>query len=164
MPSGSSDGPIGVPELDTVADAVAAIDIPAIVAKIKYAELECTAAQGLGGPPKCAAGQAPGTKVQVLPFSTCEQEYLRSSNVAAVLEQQLKAPTLHSAFDLKDHGTAELPIGTRGIVFELETGALMVGVDDDGKIVSLSRGCGLSAEELYEHTHGDEVHHEPEHD
>ncbi len=149
--------PIGVASLDTIAAAVTKADVPAVLGAIQYSEIACTTAQGLGGPPKCAAGEASGTVVKVLPYSACEREYLRASNATGLLTLQLKSPALHSAFRTKDAGTAEFPLGTYGVVFDIEGGGFMLGVNDAGKIVSIVRGCAGTADQLFEQQKGSEV-------
>ena len=57
----------GVPVVDEVIAAYLAGDTVALVALVDFAVTPCTHANGLGGPPKCAEGQAEGTEVEVFP-------------------------------------------------------------------------------------------------
>ncbi len=153
---------IGVPALDSLAKLVVAGDVAGVAALVQYSELACTTAQGAGGPPKCAPGEAAGTVVKVFPFLGCSGEHMRASQVEGMLTAQLKSPTLHSAFKLKDQGTAEFPRGTTGIVFEIEPtsgkAGIVIGTNDAGKVISAYRGCGnIAATELFNAQKGTEV-------
>lgn len=147
--------PIGVPQYDAIASAVTLGQFDEVAKAIGYIELECTNAQGLGGPPKCPEGEVEGTVVKVLPLSACEGEYVPESNVPGLLEQLLGSAELYAAFSFADPGTEEFPKGTDGLLFATDDGAVILGVNDFGRIVSLTRGCALSAEQLYEQEKGE---------
>jgi hypothetical protein len=56
-----------------------------LVALVEYQQVGCTTAQGAGGPPKCAAGQAQGTVVRRFPSGACEGEW--AEDAAPVISQ-----------------------------------------------------------------------------
>jgi len=55
-------------------------------ASIQYITVGCTTADGLGGPPKCASGQAEGTLVEVFPVSEAEGHFVRPEEIDRTVE------------------------------------------------------------------------------
>jgi hypothetical protein len=155
----------GRAELDRIVDLTVRGDITALVALIKYTELACANAQGSGGAPDCLAGETPGTVVKVMPFAGCEGEHVRPNLVEALITSQLagRQPKLHAAYRLKDSGTQLFPRGAFGVLFETAgaggSGPLGMewGVDEQGQIVSLWRGCGATAADIFARNAGADV-------
>jgi hypothetical protein len=161
-------GSIGVPEFDDLADLFIDGDVPGVLDRIRYTELACETVQGSGGPPPCIAGEAEGTVVSVMPFSSCEGEYMREQQVTGLLEAQAERnPQLYAAFSLKDPGTPERPLGEYGILFEVEgpSGigplAMMFGVSAEGEVIAMWAGCGATPAEAFERHAGSEILLEP---
>lgn len=161
---------IGRPELDRIADLVRAADVDGLVALVKYTKLACvTNVQGSGGPPECTIGEASGTIVDVLPFAGCEGGYTRARQIRAAMESQVRdtQPKLYAAYALKDRGTDAFPKGVNGVLFELASigGSgplgLQFGVDEEGRIINLWRGCGASPAQLLEGQAGSPVFLQP---
>lgn len=48
---------------------------------IQFTSAQCTQAEGLGGPPKCRAGESDDTSVEVLPFLGSEGSFLREDEI-----------------------------------------------------------------------------------
>jgi hypothetical protein len=146
----------GDAELDAVISAVLAGDIDSLVARVQFLTLACSTATGVGGPPQCADGEAEGTDVQVFPFAACEGEYYRADGVPALFAREIgDEPRIYAAFELLDLGTETFPRGDIGILFETPTmGAgdlgLLLGVDGEGNIVNLWRGCAAPAEQQFD--------------
>lgn len=67
----------GNPELDAIIDSVLAHNVVALRTLTCYLIAGCTHANGLGGPPKCEAGEAEGTLVEVVPFLGSEGHHMR---------------------------------------------------------------------------------------
>ena len=70
-----------IPEVDKVLAAVASRDPEKLHAMIKLTTAPCTTADGLGGPPKCRAGEVDGTLLEVLPIIGSEGGHLRKSEI-----------------------------------------------------------------------------------
>jgi hypothetical protein len=146
----------GDAELDAVIAAVLAGDIDSLVERAQFLTLACSTATGVGGPPQCADGEAEGTEVQVFPFAACEGEYYREDGVPGLLEREIgEDPRIYAAFELLDLGTETFPRGDIGILFETPTAGsgdlgLIFGVDGEGNIVNLWRGCAAPAEQQFD--------------
>lgn len=66
----------GIDQVDHVLDAVASGDSGQLRSLIQFTEAVCTQREGLGGPPKCRAGESEGTLVEVLPFLGSEGSFI----------------------------------------------------------------------------------------
>lgn len=161
-------GVTGVAEFDRLIRLVEDRDIDGLATAVQFINLPCvTEVEGLGGPPECLDGEAEGTLVAVMPFAACEGTYIRADGLAPMFQSMLVNQQLHSAFALKQGGTADFPIGEYGLVFNVEdavdigTTGLMLGISADGEIVSVWRGCAYTAAELFQIHAGDEVLLEP---
>jgi len=55
-------------------------------ASIQYITVGCTTADGLGGPPQCALGEAEGSLVEVFPISEAEGHFVRPEEIDRALE------------------------------------------------------------------------------
>ena len=53
---------------------------------VQYISVGCTTADGLGGPPKCAPGEAEGTLVEVFPVGEAEGYFVRPEEIDRTLE------------------------------------------------------------------------------
>jgi hypothetical protein len=73
----------GVSDVDQVLAAVATGNPDDLRALIQYTNAPCTWKDGLGGPPKCRAGEVEGTVLEVLPYLGSEGSFIRKSEIAA---------------------------------------------------------------------------------
>ena len=73
----------GIEELDLIIDVVLAHDFARLKELTRYLVTECTHADGLGGAPKCAEGEAEGMLVEVVPFLGPEGHHQRLAEYAA---------------------------------------------------------------------------------
>src|SRR3546814_15675887 len=75
------DGPrrTGDADLDRIIEAIEERDIETLAPLVELPTVQCTNAQGLGGPPTCEEGMPEGNELQVFPFSSCEGEWTRRS-------------------------------------------------------------------------------------
>ena len=69
----------GVLELDKIVDAALRGDKDELKSLMKFNQVKCTLAEGLGGPPKCLAGEQDGTVVKVFPILDSEGYFLRNA-------------------------------------------------------------------------------------
>jgi hypothetical protein len=72
----------GLEDIDTILEALADDDAEELYSLIQFTDAECTRADGFGGPPKCRAGEAEGTPVEVLPFLGSEGSFLRRDEIS----------------------------------------------------------------------------------
>jgi hypothetical protein len=71
----------GIEDVDKVLDVVASGDIQVLRSLIQFTNTRCTTAEGLGGPPKCRAGEAEGTPVEVLPILGPEGHFFHREDI-----------------------------------------------------------------------------------
>ena len=72
---------VGIEEIDDVINAVASGDLQLLRSLVKFTTAKCTLLDGLGGPPKCRAGEAEGTPVEVLPLLGSEGSFIRKDEM-----------------------------------------------------------------------------------
>jgi hypothetical protein len=70
-----------VPHLEEIVQAVTSGSADDLVSLMQFSSLPCTVADGMGGPPKCMAQEAPGTVVEVLPVLGPEGHHLRRADM-----------------------------------------------------------------------------------
>lgn len=73
----------GIETIDQVLDAVAGGDAQRLRSLIEFTSAPCTQRDGLGGPPKCRAGEAEGTPAEVLSFLGSEGGFLRKDEIGS---------------------------------------------------------------------------------
>lgn len=76
---------VGIPIIDAIIEAMLANDREPLRDLIRYAEVGCTQATGLGGPPKCKADETAGTLVRAFPFLGHEGWAVRRDEINTVL-------------------------------------------------------------------------------
>jgi hypothetical protein len=107
----------GVPEVDAVIQAFLGSDLGGRRRLVRYLTTPCTTAQGSGGPPKCAAGEANGALVTVFPLLGAEGEFVRPDAIDRVL--QFEVDGLYGVYRVPASAYRETywPAGQYGIVF-----------------------------------------------
>ncbi len=98
-----------------VVEAVLAGDAEAVQNLVQLTDVACTTAQGLGGPPSCAEGQAEGTVISVLPVSAQTGGYLTAEN----LPPQIANAGLYAIYRVPDNAMRNdyIPPGEYGLMF-----------------------------------------------
>lgn len=111
----------GVQDVDLLIDAVLVNNLEARRRLIAYTITPCTTAQGMGGPPKCAPGEANGAPVEVFPFLGEEGEHIRPPAIDRIL--QFAVEGLYAVYRVPESAfRAEYwPAGAYAIIF-LATG------------------------------------------
>lgn len=109
-------------------------------ALVQFLTVGCTTADGLGGPPKCAEGEAEGTLVQVFPILGSEGHFARPDNINGTLE--FSPEGLYAVYrPLPGVDSAEYwPDGEYALLFErkiLNASLPVTVLVQDGKIVRL---------------------------
>jgi hypothetical protein len=107
----------GIASVDAVIEAVLAKDLSAKRALIRYVTTPCTTALGMGGPPKCQAGESDGTVVEVFPILGQEGEFLRREAIDSRLDFAVQG--LYAVYRIRGDAYQEAywPAGEYGVVF-----------------------------------------------
>lgn len=139
----------GIEAIDDILDAAANGDMASLQPLIQFTEAKCTLADGLGGPPKCNAGEAEGTRIEVLPFLGGEGSYLRSTEIENW--QGIEVSGVYAIFEVSTDLVAEeyFPAGEYAIVFandQNKPGTVLRIAD--GKIVRIDSIFDVSTEAL----------------
>lgn len=102
--------------------------------RIIYEQAACTTTEGLGGPPKCAEGEAEGTQLEVLPSLGGEASFLRKNDTN--LNDLPGNVELLGVFKVRADFKSEeyYPTGTYGLVIRSKTNnqVLALRVNPDG--------------------------------
>lgn len=141
----------GVASVDRALAAVAAKDAVQLASLARLEPLACTTAMGLGGPPACGPGEAPGTVVNVLFTSSCDGHYIRQTEVEPLMKRFVE--DRGKLAGVYRHNGLIFPSSQYVLVFSFDTpyGSLarVLFVSDTG-IVGVTFACGSSAKEYVE--------------
>lgn len=130
----------GIAEIDRVIDVVLKGDPPELLAIMHFLSTGCTTQDGLGGPPRCEAGQAEGSLVSVFPFLGPEGHFLRQTDAAEW--QGLSVSGLYAVYRVSEsvYSDPNYPAGEYGIIFLADddftdytfnvTGGMVVRIDN----------------------------------
>jgi hypothetical protein len=115
----------GIPEVDRAIAAGLDASGEGLGLLLRYLTTPCTTADGLGGPPKCAAGEAEGTPVEVFPMGGPESSFARAGETPAFLP--LEVTGLYGVYRVARPGVTEeyFPAGDWGVVFNRPNGLLL---------------------------------------
>ncbi len=107
----------GIAGVDAVIEAMLANDLSARRSLIRYVATSCTTALGMGGPPKCQAGESDGTMVEAFPILGQEGEFLRREAVDSRLDFAVQG--LYAVYRIRGDAYQEpyWPAGEYGVVF-----------------------------------------------
>jgi hypothetical protein len=107
----------GIAEIDDVIEAILSSDVEARRVLVRFVVTPCTTAQGIGGPPKCAEGEADGTPVEVFPILESEGFHVRRESIDQSLGFVVEG--LYAVFRVPDDAYEEdyWPAGEYGLVF-----------------------------------------------
>ena len=108
---------VGIEEVDNVINAVANGEPQLLRSLVMFTPAKCTMLDGLGGPPKCRAGEAEGTPVEVLPFLSSEGSFLRRDEIENW--QGIEASGLYAVYRVSADVRSEeyYPTGEIAIIF-----------------------------------------------
>jgi hypothetical protein len=138
-----------IPLVDSVINVVMSNDMDARQELVRLITIGCTTADGLGGPPKCEAGQVEGAIGEYLPLGgPGEGSYALGSEVGGVLgfETELLYAAYVVSEDLPDDPT--YPFGKYALIFsasggESGPGSIVLRLDTEGYIVRLDGLGGM---------------------
>jgi hypothetical protein len=122
-----------------------------LLEKTQFLTAPCTTADGLGGPPKCAEGQAEGTLLEVFPIGGPEGSYVTLETIDSVFAN-LAVKRLYAVYEIPSdaYSDAYWPVGQYALLFERELNDIPMPITAhvrDGKLVRLDFLIGLSLEE-----------------
>lgn len=103
--------------VDAVVDAFLGNSLDVRRRLVRFLKTPCTTTVGMGGPPKCAAGEANGTPVEVFPFVAAEGEFARRDSLDRLL--QFEVAGLYGVFRVPASAFRAdyWPAGEFGVVF-----------------------------------------------
>lgn len=146
----------GNPAIDAVITALEAGNKEAIARLAQFRAAPCTNEEGLGGPPKCSPGVAPGTPIEAMPSGGCEggwwlkDEFLSAEGLGRFIAAY-RDPQLYAVYRPPASAQRQWPGGDVIIVYVHATGsgrfAQTIGVTDR-HIVSTWGGCGTKPEDI----------------
>ena len=131
----------GVLELDRIIDAALRGDTDELKSLMKFNQVKCTVAEGLGGPPKCLEGEQDGTVVEALPILDSEGHFLRKADLESW--NGLDVSALFAVYEVSESAYSDenYPAGQYAIVFvaadQVTSWTLQV---DQGNIIRLDHG------------------------
>lgn len=142
--------------IDSVLAAIESRDAAKLAALGAFVETGCTSAPGLGGPPKCTTGQAPGTVVRVFPVAGCEGGYIEPAQLQSTLTREVTSqnPHVYAVTVARQSANPEpyFPMGDFSVFLDVKgatTHGVMLSLNQSGQIVNLWTGCAGSAAEVY---------------
>lgn len=137
----------GIASVDALVDALQAGDEAAISAMIEYGKVPCSTATGVGVPPRCPDGVAPGTPVDALERG-CEGSYFVPPSAPARLVTQLGKSGLYAVVERSP------PSETKPVVYaitfiesEWSANTLLL---TEGRIVRFETFCPAPANPLWQ--------------
>lgn len=142
----------GVSVVDSFIAAMLSGDIGSLMALVDYREIGCVSqTEGIGSPPICEPGQAPGSPVQVIGFSNCEGGFSIQADVLRSFEFFTTAgPRLFSVSRRSGGGYAVLFTFERwadGTTRQGSATGTAFLLSNSGLNATVS-GCGVSARTL----------------
>jgi hypothetical protein len=126
----------GIEEVDQIVDVVASGDIQMQRSLIQFTNTKCTTAEGLGGPPKCRAGEVEGTPVEVLPIFGPEGHFYYKEDIETW--SGVNADGLYAVYEVSPDAVSEpdYPSGKYAVMFvDRKNQAIASLRIDNGKIV-----------------------------
>jgi hypothetical protein len=123
-----------VPHLEALVSAAATGSSEDLLDLVQLSQLPCTTVEGLGGPPKCQAGEAEGTLVEVLPVLGPEGHHMRRTELSSWTG--IDGAQLYAAFRTSESVYSDefYPAGEYGVAFLLpdEANVVVFQVTQDG--------------------------------
>lgn len=139
----------GIEDVDNIVEVVASGDVEALRSLIQFTNTKCTQQDGLGGPPKCRAGEAEGTPVEVLPIFGPEGYFLLKEEIGKWTG--VEATGLYAVYEVSSKVVSDpdYPAGTYAVMFVDKENEAVVSLRlDDGSIVRVDYLLDTSPEEL----------------
>lgn len=134
-----------IPEVDSVIDTVLNGSLEDRLELVQLTQTACTNTEGLGGPPKCEAGEAEGTLVQAFPVAYSEGVLVRLEGIADLFNFDVEG--LLGVYQVPPDAYQDeyWPAGDYGVVFAptgFQADYVITFLVKDGKIVRLNYDYG----------------------
>lgn len=150
--------------VDALIDAVEAKDAAKLASLVEYTPWPCTDRVGIGYAPRCTGGQVPGTRVDVMPYATCEGASALPNEVGPVLKALVtdQQPSLYAVTAYTTFDDPHLPTGSFAVVLQTyggtpqPTGRILFA-NSDGKLLSFRTGCPATPRELLDSLAGTRI-------
>ncbi len=130
-----SDATTGIEAVDRVIAAVLSNDAAQVRSLLVFTSVGCTNADGLGGPPKCRAGEAEGTPVDVFPSLSVEGSHMRREDLEAWVP--INVSLVYAVYRVSDQAYTEpaFPAGEYAILF--------IGAEGDPAVIAQVTSAGI---------------------
>lgn len=141
----------GIQAIDNIIDAAGRGDVSALHPFIRFTTAKCTIQEGLGGPPKCRAGEAEETPIEVLPFLGPEGGFLRKDEIGNW--RGIDISGVYAVYDVSPAVSSEqyYPVGEQAILFAGKDNQPSVALRiSNGKIVRVDTIFDTSPEAIQE--------------
>jgi DNA-binding CsgD family transcriptional regulator len=132
----------GIPAVDAVIDALQSGDEATIAALIQYGKVPCAAFTGLGSPPKCPDGVAPGTPVDALERG-CEGSYFVPPTASAQLIRFIGNSSLYALVERPPATPGGPPV--LALTLAKPQGSASTLLIQDGRITRVETSCPAPA-------------------
>jgi len=146
----------GLESLDKVLEAILSNRVEDRRAFVTYTVVGCTTADGLGGPPKCQAGEAEGTLLEVLPILGSEGHHARRESIDQALSFHVKGLYAIHLIPEDVWQDESFPAGEYGVVVVLADNPFPMTVHvKEGGIIRLDYHLGKTPIEVIEEREGE---------
>lgn len=144
--------------VDTIVAAVLSNDPAQVRPLIQFQTIPCTIAEGLGGPPKCAQGQAQGAEVTGFPILGSEGGFVDETTIEGTLNS-LQTAGLFGVYIVPADPPTEpyYPKGRYALVFNPSAegqSPFTIRATDEG-VVRIDYNFGQTAAEAFDSNRGD---------
>lgn len=143
----------GIPELDTVIEALRSGDPARVRSVVGYVRVPCEVEpQGTGAPPACRPGEPDGTPVEVFQGAQCEGFYIRPDEMDETLETIAGLPLdLYAVFEADGRWPEGdyVALFATDILDRPEPDAVAATIADE-RMVGFHFGCAMTPESYLE--------------
>jgi hypothetical protein len=125
-----------IQEVDQVIEIVASDNPESLRSLIQFTNTKCTRAEGLGGPPKCRAGEVEGTPVDALPIFGSEGHFIYKEDIEEW--PGVQADGLYAVYEVSSEVVSDpdYPSGMYAVMFTDKANQTITSLRvEDGKIV-----------------------------
>jgi hypothetical protein len=137
----------GIEEVDTIIETIASGDAQMLRSLIQFTDTKCTKAEGMGGPPKCRAGEAEGMPVEVLPILGPEGHFFYKEEIEEWTG--VEADGVYAIYQVSSevYSEPEFPAGKYAVMFVDKRSPAIISLRlDNGQIVRVDYILDLSPE------------------
>ncbi len=136
-------GPTGLPEVDHLIQSADAVNVIELASLAGYQKVGC-GASGTAAGPACRTGESPGTKVEALAFSNCDQSWIRPEQVSDQYRLLLPSGEVSLYAVYRPNDTSNTVAGGFGSQYVIVMTAGKSGVAlhvKDGRVTFVEKEC-----------------------